>query len=506
MVRPIIKITCWFMLLGVFISQPLLYAQLPEKVELDAGASRVLQADFNIETIAVGDPEILGCVKVRDQELLINAKTAGQTNIFVWGKGDRQDQKAEIQVIVRSRGLETTATEIREAVKNIEGVTVRVTGNRVFVEGAAFSHNDFKRIETVIKDMPNVVNLVELSPVMKEIVKGEIDKALAAQGFKNVSVSVTQNNFMLSGQVSSADESNRAQRIAQAYSPDIVNAIAVRAPASQPRYSTAPGAAAPAAAAPAPQRAARPILIEMSVDIMEIEKNALRDFGVHWNPGGSLGAGGNYSSATGQSPTLSGSVAGTLSNLLPKMRKLNETGQGRSLMQQTLITKSGDSADLFAGSEVPIPVAQDGGTMSVQYKKIGVKMNFQPTIDSYNNIISSISIESSSITGQGPGGAPTISTTNLNTVLSVASGQSIALGGMVGQRDVSAISGSPPGGGDALFQANKSTRKGTDSREVLIFVTPRILSTEPVDTKDMQKKVEGEFKEQELEKLREQAK
>ncbi len=487
MIRFIIKIFHLLLLLCLAVNQASLYAELPAKIELDAGESRVFQCAFTIEKIAVGDPDILGCVKIRDQELLINAKSAGQSNIFLWGKKGHEEHRAEIHIIVRNRDLETTAAEIREIVKDIEGVNVRVMGNRVFVEGEVFSDNDLKRIETVVKDLPDVVNLIELSPVMKKIVKEEIEKSLVSQGMKNVTVSVTQNNFMLTGHVTSEEESSRAQRIAQAYSPDIVNAIAIRVPTSGDNF-------------PKPEK---PVLIEMSVNIMEIEKNALRDFGVHWNPGSSLGASGSYSVARGESPSAAGSIAGTLSNLMPKIRKIDETGQGRSLMQQTLITKSGDSAHFFAGSEIPIPVAQEGGNMSVEFKEIGVTLDFQPTIDPYENIVSSISVESSSITGEGPTG-PTISTTNLNTVLSVASGQSIALGGMMGQRDLQAISGSPPGGGASLIQANKAKRKGAEGREVVIFVTPRILSGKATETTNLQKSVEEDFKEHELQKLRQQ--
>lgn len=495
MIRPVIKTACLLVVLCMTVHLSPGHARLPERIELAAGESQVLKSDFSIGKIAVGDPDVLGSVKISDRELLINAKDAGQSNIFLWGINEEEGRKAEIRVIVRSRELDTVASEIREATKNIEDVNVRVMGNRVFVEGEVFTHNCMRRIETVVQGLPSVVNLVELSPVMKEIVKEEIEKSLRSQGMKNVEVTVAHSNIMLTGHVSAEEESGRAQRIAQAYSPDIVNAIAVRTPR--------PAAAKQAPKGPPPPP--RPVLIEMSVNIMEIERNALRDFGVHWNPGGTLGAGGQYSGATGQSPTLSGSIAGTLSNLLPKTRRINETGQGRSLMQQTLITKSGDSAQFFAGSEVPIPVTQQGGTMSVEFKKIGVNLEFRPTIDPYDNIISSIRVDSSSITGDGAGGAPTISTTNLNTVLSVASGSSIALGGMMGQRDVAALSGSPPGGGTALVQANRAEREGADSREVVIFVTPRILTGEAADTAELQRQVEGDFKAQELERLRQQA-
>lgn len=481
----------FFLLFGLILLLPAVaISQLPDRIEIAAGESRVLQTDFIIEKIAIGDPEICGGVKTADREVLINAKKAGQSNIFIWGTND---EKSEIQVIVKSSEITRMADELQEVIQDIEGVSVRVVGSRIFIEGEVFTNNDMARIEKVIGGMPNVVNLVEFSPVMKDIVKSEIEKALAAQKMKNVRVSVTKNNFMLTGTVGSETESKRAQTIAEAYSPSIINAIAIQKAA--PKTQAASALTVP----PPPPKA---VLIEMSLNILEIEKAALRDFGIHWNPGGSLGASGNYSGASGSSPSLAGSVAGTISNLFPKMQKIKESGRGRSLMQQTLITKSGEPAQFFAGSEQPISVAQPGGTMSVEYKKVGVTLNFRPEIDYYNNIVSMINVESSSITGTGPGGAPIISNTNLNTVLSVPDGHSIALGGLVGQKELEGESGS--GNQPSLFQANKRTRAETESQEVIIFVTPRILSSE-APPMEVQKKVEEDFKQQELERLREQA-
>lgn len=477
----------------IYLFQPaaVVLAQLPDRIEISAGESRVLKTGFVVEKIAIGDPDVCGGVKTAEQEILINAKKPGQSNIFIWGSND---EKAEIQVFVKSSEINNMANELKEVIRDIEGVEVRVIGSRIFVEGQVFTQNAMRRVEKVIAGMPDVVNLVEFSPVMKDIVKSEIEKALAAQNMKNLRVTVTKNNFMLTGTVGSETESKRAQIIAEAYSPSIINAIAIQ--------KAVPKTKSTAAAPPPPPP--KSILIEMSLNIMEIEKAALRDVGIHWNPGGSLGASGSYSGASGSSPSLSGSLAGTISNLFPKMRKIQESGRGRSLMQQTLITKSGESAQFFAGSEVPISISQPGGTMSVEFKKVGVTLNFKPEIDYYNNIVSIIKVESSSITGAGPGGAPVISNTNLNTVLSVPDGNSIALGGLVGQKELEADSASPPGGGSSLFQANKGTRRETDSREVIIFVTPRILSAE-APPMEVQKKVEEDFKQQELERLRNQA-
>ncbi len=492
MIRPLINILFFICIPVLAFTIGPAWANLPDRITIAAGESRVLKTGFSIEKIAIGDPEICGGIKTDDQELLINGKKPGQSNIFIWGPDEK---KFEIQVTVESSEINMTAAELQELTKDIEGVSVRVVGNRIFIEGEVFTHGDMKRIERVIAGIPNVVNLVEFSPVMKDIVKSEIEKALASQGMRNVKVSVTKNNFMLAGSVVSDAESARAQRIAEAYSPDIVNAIAIHKPAPKTVAPTAPAAPAP------PPKA---ILIEMSLNIMEIEKGALRDFGIHWNPGGSLGAAGSVSNATGQSTSFAGSLAGTISNLFPKMRRINESGRGRSLMQQTLITKSGDMATFFAGSEIPVPIAQPGGTMSVDYKKVGVTLNFRPEIDYYENIVSSINVESSSITGSGPNGIPIISNTNLNTVLSVPSGHSIALGGLVGQKELESESSSPPGGQHSLIQANKGERQSTDSREVIIFVTPRVLS-DAAPPMEVQKKVEDDFKQQELERLRQQA-
>lgn len=500
MIRPLIKFSFLFFILSFAFAVMPVFAELPDRVTIAAGESRVLKTGFNIEKIAIGDPDICGGVKTDDQELLINGKKSGQSNIFVWGPDDR---KIEIQVTVESSEINMSAAELQELTKDIEGVSVRVVGNRIFVEGEVFTHNDMRRIERVIVGIPNVVNLVEFSPVMKDIVKSEIEKSMAAQGMRNVKVSVTKNNFMLTGSVGSEAESERAQRIAEAYSPDIVNAIAIQKAAPRPAAPATPAVPAAAVQAPPPPPP-KAVLIEMSLNIMEIEKGALQDFGIHWNPGGSLGASGSYSAASGQSPSLAGSLAGTISDLFPKMRRINESGKGRSLMQQTLITKSGDMAQFFAGSEIPIPIAQPGGTMSVDYKKVGVTLNFRPEIDYYNNVVSSINVESSAITGSGPGGIPIISNTNLNTVLSVPSGHSIALGGLVGKRELESQSSAPPNGDYSLFQANKAERESTDTREVVIFVTPRVLSDTPPPM-EVQKKVEDDFKQQELDRLRQQA-
>ena len=491
MKKPLNLVIYLLVLMGLFWTATSIFAQSSHRVNLQSGESHVFKTEFVIEQIAIGDPDICGGIKTGDRELLINAKKFGQSNIFVWGS---KDEKIEIQIFVKDREVDRTAEELVEITKAIEGISIRVVGSRIFVEGQVFTHNAMKRVEKIIAGMPNVVNLVEFSPNMKKIVKAEIEKSLATEGLKKVKVTVTKNTFMLTGTVTSKIETDRAQRIAEAYSPDIVNAIAIKKPKPKAKKGSGSKKAPP-----------KSLLIEMALNIMEIEKGALRDFGVHWNPDGSLGGSGTYSGQTGQSSSLQRALSGTITNLLPKMRKINEAGHGRSLLQQTLITKNGVEASFFAGSEIPISVAQPGGTMSVEYKKVGVTLKFNPDIDYYDNIVSLINIESSSVTGESATGSPIISNTKMNTVISIPSGSSIALGGLIGQKELSATSSAPPGGQATLAQSNKGERAETSTREVIIFVTPRVLTTKPTETQAVKKKIEKDFKQQELENLRKQA-
>jgi len=455
------------------------FCQQPDVVSLEEGASSVFYAPFDVMKIAIGDPDICKAVKTSDREFLINAQGVGSSNIIFWGPND---ETKEVLVKVSSRNVSNVVSELKELLKGIEGVRVRSVGSRVAVEGEVFQTESLEKVNKMVEGYPNVLNLVELSPLMQKIVKEEIEKALQDEGLKKVYIKTAKNKFILAGKVANEADFARAELIAKAYSADIANAIQISAEAS---YEAS-------------------VLIEMSMSIMEVERDALRDLGVNWGADVSVGGSGTYSGQSGQSPSLQGALSGTVSNLLPKMQKIQEKGMGRNLMQQSLVTKSGDTAKFFAGSEIPIAVAQEGGTMSVEYKKVGVTLNFTPTLDSYNNITSPINIESSSVTGEGPGGAPILNNTQLNTVVSVKSGESIALGGLVGQKDFESKSNSGPEA--STIQANSGSRRGSESREVVIFVTPRALTGSEKAIEAIQEKVEDSFKEQELEKLRDQLK
>ncbi|NKW91700.1 type II and III secretion system protein family protein [Rhodobacteraceae bacterium R_SAG9] len=62
------------------------------------------------------------------------------------------------------------------------------------------------------------------------------------------------------------------------------------------------------------------------------------------------------------------------------LQALESKGMVRTLAEPNLSALSGQEAKFLAGGEYPIPVAQDGGELSVEFKPFGVELNFVPRV------------------------------------------------------------------------------------------------------------------------------
>ena len=226
--------------------------------------------------------------------------------------------------------------------------------------------------------------------------------------------------------------------------------------------------------------------------------------------GGSIGFGG----ATGVRGEGSSAVAfnrstvaaGVLDSLLAVITKpwgtlytlldlLEDEGLLVTLAQPNLTTTSGESAEFFAGGEVPVPGAGGGGaggggdgvsiiSGTVEFKEIGVRLDFTPTILSSGRISLNIEADineinesySQTINGNR---VPGTSERTVSTVVEVASGQNFAIAGLL-QNRMSSGTRQFPGLADipilgALFRSDSFQNSET---ELVIIVTP--LLVEPV--------------------------
>lgn len=159
---------------------------------------------------------------------------------------------------------------------------------------------------------------------------------------------------------------------------------------------------------------------------------------------------------------------------------LESRGLARSLAEPTLAALSGESASFLAGGEVPIPVAEEDGEVTVEYKEFGVRLSFTPVV--LNNGLINLELEPevsqidfANTFDAGLVELPSFSTRRANTTIELRDGQSFAIAGLL-QRNNFRSQQQVPWLGDVpilgtLFRSASFQKEETD---LVIIVTPRL--------------------------------
>jgi pilus assembly protein CpaC len=161
---------------------------------------------------------------------------------------------------------------------------------------------------------------------------------------------------------------------------------------------------------------------------------------------------------------------------------LGETiGQVSTLANPNLTAMSGETATFLAGGEIPIPISQGLGAVSVDYKQYGISLAFTPTVLSDGRISLRVRPEVSELSSAGAvqiNGTtiPALTTRRVETSAELGSGQSMMIGGLLQNSHNNSIT-KTPGLGDvpvlgALFRSNGWQRNET---ELMIVITPYLV-------------------------------
>lgn len=161
----------------------------------------------------------------------------------------------------------------------------------------------------------------------------------------------------------------------------------------------------------------------------------------------------------------------------------------RVLAQPTLVVESGKSASFLAGGEVPIPVAQQQNTITVEWKKYGIILNFSPTILEDGIISITLNQEVSSIdwtNGITLGNVvmPGFKTRNTETSIKVRNGESFVVSGLLHDEIRSTVNKIPLLGDIPILGALfRSSSYDKEQSELAVVVTAKIVSPLPPGTK-----------------------
>ncbi len=163
-------------------------------------------------------------------------------------------------------------------------------------------------------------------------------------------------------------------------------------------------------------------------------------------------------------------------------------GRGEVISSPRVITANQQEAVIRQGQEIGYVTFQNSGgqgvgsgTATVQFKDAVLELKVTPTITADNRVYLAINVKKDALAGfvdaPGSGKIPTIDTREINTSVLVDNGQTVVLGGIY-EVNKNNTTTKVPGLGDipgigALF---RSTTRNDTKAELLIFVTPRILS------------------------------
>ena len=89
-----------------------------------------------IQRIAVGDPAIADVKTIGNNQVLIIGAGEGKTTLLIWKSSG---QRVSYLVTVRKQDPNEVIAEIKKLLGEIEGVTVRMVGDRIYLDGQAYT-------------------------------------------------------------------------------------------------------------------------------------------------------------------------------------------------------------------------------------------------------------------------------------------------------------------------------------------------------------------------------
>ncbi len=258
---------------------------------------------------------------------------------------------------------------------------------------------------------------------------------------------------------------------------------------------------------------ARQVIIE--VTIAQVALTDEINFGVEWlfkggAPSG-RGTGGQFTRSTPINPGVPGSGTGTTNPALSLaqgfvyiinnanfpggiqavLHLLDTYGNTKVIANPHLAALDNQKATIKSGDKIPInQQSMVGGTTNVvtttsQYIDTGVLLQVTPHINAGGLVTLDVQAEVSDPGNFLPGEAPPINTRSVQTMVSVQSGQTMVMGGLIGETKQISSEGLPLlsripliGGlfGDQTLKNNRT--------ELIMFITPRVVENE-IDMKSV---------------------
>jgi type IV pilus assembly protein PilQ len=226
--------------------------------------------------------------------------------------------------------------------------------------------------------------------------------------------------------------------------------------------------------------------VEIVAKLVDVDARYSKDLGVLWEATGIHSSGGasiegNAGSGDVANPAGSvrfglvkswGAVAGVL-------KALEQDNKANIISNPRITTVNNREARILVGKKIPLITLDEAGNAVTQLTTIGITMRVTPHINDNNRITLDLHPEVSDLSSQATvQGGVIITTSEADTRVMVGNGETAVIGGLIRSNTTTLNRGVPflknlPLIG-ALF---RQTSEVKEKRELLIFVTPRIINS-----------------------------
>ncbi len=243
--------------------------------------------------------------------------------------------------------------------------------------------------------------------------------------------------------------------------------------------------------------------VNIEARIVEVTTNFAKEFGIQW--GGTVSptpqmqvSGAGLTGGTGSFgsspllvnlPAAVGSGAGggigfglisarQLRSLDIQLSAMESTGEGKIISNPRITTLDNEKATIQQGKKIPYQSAAEGGGTKTSFVDAALELTVTPHITPEGTIAMDVQVKKNEadFSQTAAGGAPTIDTKEATTKVLVKDSDTIVIGGIFKTTKSQSLAGVP-----ALSKIPflgwlfKTKRDRTDTSELLIFITPRIV-------------------------------
>ncbi|OGF09384.1 MAG: hypothetical protein A2W00_14855 [Candidatus Eisenbacteria bacterium RBG_16_71_46] len=238
--------------------------------------------------------------------------------------------------------------------------------------------------------------------------------------------------------------------------------------------------------------------IEITAKLVDVDAEALRGLGIEWNlggpsqyftgpisgtahvpnPGPGQDIGGEHTTGIADPTTrINYGVFQDWGSIEAQLQMLEQNRKANIISNPRITTVDNREAKILVGQKIPLIIQDVAGNPVSQLQTIGIQLKVTPHLTQDKKIIMDLHPEVSDLSAQSTvQGGVIINTSEADTRVMVDDGQTAVIGGLIRTNDQVIKRGVPflkdvPLLG-MLFSSTNTTRQ---NRELIIFVTPRII-------------------------------